>query len=381
MNVTQKHTVALISKEAIILLLYMAMSAMVLNVFMQTRSLEEGSPSFGLTPMLDGTAKRPFVYRQLVPITVNFLVSLIPQEQHQAYVHYHLDRFHLKQIYFERAKYPNTNKGKELWTPTYSLKFHLVYLIMFASLLACMYCMRWLLSEVFKETDSFYALAPLVFMALLPLSFVTGNFFYDFPELFFLTILLLTAMKGWYSTWILLLPLAVLNKESNLLVPLLYFSVIIGSLGVWRNRIFLGLSIVISSIVYFYIKMLYQDNPGSTVVFRLSKNIDFWLNPKNYLLWSDFYAPLIPFPRGLNVAWIALIISTMFLAWKSKPTVIKWLFGTALLINVPLLVLFCHADEMRNLSFLFIPTFLLMSHSLRYLLFPHRETAPNNLPV
>ncbi len=373
--------IVLVTKEAIILLLYMAVSAMVLDTFMQTRSLEEGSPAFGLEKMLEGTAQRPFVYRQLVPVTVNSLVSLIPEEQHEAFVEYHLDRYHLKQMYFERAKYPNINKGREQWTPTYSLKFHLVYLFMFASLLACIYCMRWLQNAVFARNDSFYALTPILFMTLLPLSFVTGNFYYDFPELFFLSILLLTAVKGWYGAWIILLPLAVFNKESNLLVPLLYISVIVGSLGTWRNRIYLGLSIALSAIIYIYIKMLYVDNPGGTVIFRLSQNVDFWLNPKNYFLWQDFFAPLIPFPRGMNIIWIALIISTILVAWRKKPIVIKWLFVTSLVVNVPLFILFCHADEMRNLSFVFIPLFLLVSHSLQYLFLSNEKIAVSEEPV
>ena len=53
--------IVLVTKEAIVLLLYMAVSAMVLDTFMQTRSLEEGSPAFGLEKMLEGTAQRPFV--------------------------------------------------------------------------------------------------------------------------------------------------------------------------------------------------------------------------------------------------------------------------------------------------------------------------------
>lgn len=381
MKANLQPKIELFTKEAIILLLYMAVSAMVLDTFMQTRSLEEGSPGFGLEKMLEGTAQRPFVYRQLVPVTVNSLVSLIPEEQHDAFVQYHLDRHHLKQMYFERAKYPNMKKGREQWTPTYSLKFHLVYLFMFASLLACMYCMRWLQNAVFARNDSFYALTPILFMTVLPLSFVNGNFYYDFPELFFLGILLLTAVKGWYGAWVILLPLAVFNKESNILVPLLYISVIVGSLGTWRNRIYLGLSIALSAIIYIYIKMLFADNPGSTVFFQLSRNIDFWLNPKNYFLWEDFFAPLIPFPRGMNIIWIALIISTILVAWRKKPSVIRWLFVTSLAVTLPLFILFSATDEVRNLSFVFIPLFLLVSHSLQYLFLSSEKIANSEDPV
>lgn len=97
----------LIAREALVLMLFMAISAMTLNVFMQTRSLEEGSPAFGLAAMLNGTAERPYVYRQLLPIAANYVAGLVPDKDQEAFVQYHLDKYHLKQHYFGRAKHIN----------------------------------------------------------------------------------------------------------------------------------------------------------------------------------------------------------------------------------------------------------------------------------
>ena len=208
-----------VAKEALVLLLYMAITAMVVNVFMQTRSLEEGSPEFGIELMLDGVANRPYVYRQLVPIVVNKLVSILPVEEHEAFVQYHLDKYHLKQLYFGKARYPN--QASEQWNSTYSLKFHAVFLIIFTSLLGVFYCCRWLIFYTISGDSFLQVVSPLLFGILLPLSFLHGNFYYDFVELFFLSALLLTAIRGDYWYWLILLPLAVLNKESNILVPVL----------------------------------------------------------------------------------------------------------------------------------------------------------------
>ncbi|MFZ4703582.1 MAG: hypothetical protein ACOYMG_26365, partial [Candidatus Methylumidiphilus sp.] len=90
------------TREAFILLIYMAVSASVLNIFMQTRSLKESNVStpFTFSKMLDGTADRPYVYRQLVPMMANEATSLITPEVQKAWLEHHLNKYHLKQLYF-----------------------------------------------------------------------------------------------------------------------------------------------------------------------------------------------------------------------------------------------------------------------------------------
>jgi hypothetical protein len=82
------------------------------------------------------------------------------------------------------------------------------------------------------------------------------------------------------------------------------------------------------------------------------------------VLWHDFYAPMIPFPRGANVLLAAVVISLFALAWHHIQRQVKQLFFMALAINLPLWLAFCYTDEMRNLSFVFLPAFLMASHAL-----------------
>jgi len=227
----QKHHYAffsLFSREAFILLIYMAVSASVLNTFMETRSLREGSAEFGFSKMLDGSADRPYVYRQFVPIIANYAANLIPPEEQLGFVERYLDQYHLKQLYFGKSKY-HMKDTIEVWTPEYAIKYHIVYLMLFLSLLGTLYCLRALIPAVSSNENPLIPFVPALFILLLPLSFMHGNYYYDFAELLFLSLLLLTAIKGYYAWWLLLLPLAVLNKESNILVPFLYAAIIIGN--------------------------------------------------------------------------------------------------------------------------------------------------------
>lgn len=360
-------------REALVLLLYMAMTAMLLNVFMQSRSFEEGSAEFGLEHMLEGTANRPYVYRQLIPIAVNRLVSLIPENEHEAFVQYHLDKYHLKQLYFCKARH--LNPTCDTWTPTYSLKFHAVYIITYVGLLATLYCCRGLIAAEISKEPLLQVSCPIFFSLLLPLSFLHGNFYYDFMELLFLSALLLTALKRNYGYWLLLLPLAVLNKESNILTPLLYFAILFERCIKPIERLCVMLAIGLSGLVFAYIKQRYLMNTGGTAYWQLFKNIAFILTPKNYLLWDDMYIPLIPFPRGLNLLWLSLVAYLTFSDFTKKSSTLKVTLLIAFAVNVPLWLAFCEQDEMRNLSFLFFPLFLLTSQTWAKILAPSTANA------
>jgi hypothetical protein len=344
----------------------MAVCAMVLNIFMQTRSLEEGSKSFGLAAMLDGSAERPYVYRHLVPMIASNAAELIPAEDRDAFVKYHFDKYHLKQQYFGKAKY--ANQTIEPWTPSYAIKYHFVYLMMFLSLVGLAYLLRFLGGALIQGTQLFVLTMPILFLLLLPMSFIHGDFFYDFPELFFLCGLLLAAAKSHYKWWVILLPLATLNKESNVLVPLLYLPMVVSNANSWRKKTSIIFSVVVSLAAYCYVKFIFSGNPGGTAVWQLGNNVEFWLTPGNYFLWHDFYAPMIQFPRGINILYIALLASLIGYGWKESPQEIRKLLIMALLINIPLWLVFCHYDEMRNLSFIFLPLYLFAAQSLKVLL-------------
>ncbi|HEY9099968.1 MAG TPA: hypothetical protein VIN38_13970 [Thiobacillus sp.] len=365
------HAIArLLSREALILLLFIAASAMTLNIFMQTRGLEEGQPRFGLASMLDGSADQPFVKRQLLPRLANFLTELVPANERDTFVQYHLDKYHLKDAYFGRARLRNA--GQEIWSADYALKYHLIYFFMFASLLGTLYLLRALGHDLIPSDNPLAPVLPVFFALLLPLSYLHGNFLYDFSELFFFSALLFSAFKGSYIWWLVLLPLAVLNKETAILVPLLYAPLLYSNCRGWAQRSAMLGSLVLAGGVFWGIGQEYASNPGSDTQWHLLGNLAFWTQPANYFLWADLYVPLIPVPRGFNLLLIGAFSLLIFHNWRAHPLVLRRLFWAALLINLPLFFLFTYRDEMRNLSMLFIPTYLLATHAL--LLYPKPKT-------
>lgn len=367
---TRRRRFALFTREAFILLVYMAVAASVLNIFMQTRSFKEGDTSreFTFSKMLEGSAKRPYVYRQLAPMIANYGAGLLSAGEQREFVERYLDKFHLHRLYFGNTREMLEFDAKlvDEWTPAYAIKYHIVYLLIFFGLLGALYCLRGLAPPADSNQKLLAPFIPAIFVLLIPLFFKHGNFSYDFIELFFLSALLLAALRGHYAWWLLLLPLAALNKESNILVPLLYLPAVLVTGRSWRSRLWIALGWIFSLVIYQIIKHKFANNPGDTVAWQLGDKLLFLINPKNYFLWHDFFAPMIPFPRGFNILSILVFSGLVFSGWKTKPALDKSLFYAGLAINIPLFLLFTQTDEIRNLSFLFLPIYLLSRHTLMH---------------
>jgi hypothetical protein len=79
---------------------------------------------------------------------------------------------------------------------------------------------------------------------------------------------------------------------------------------------------------------------------------------------DSFYAPFIPFPRGGNVAWGAMISWIVWFRWREKPRMFRQLLGLAAALNFALFLLFGLEDEIRNLSLMFVPMYLVFCDSV-----------------
>ncbi len=58
---------------------YVVIAAAVINGFYTKWRLNDGHPALGLSQMVEGTAHRPYVYRQFVPAVVNGIQGLLPE--------------------------------------------------------------------------------------------------------------------------------------------------------------------------------------------------------------------------------------------------------------------------------------------------------------
>jgi hypothetical protein len=99
------------------------------------------------------------------------------------------------------------------------------------------------------------------------------------------------------------------------------------------------------------------------VEYHLHDNLAFWLNPRSYMDFSMMLGAGMPLPKMHTLVVVIPLAVLAFLGWKNAGTNLRRVFLVCVVFNVPLLLLFGDKDELRNLSLLFIPLYLLLLHS------------------
>jgi hypothetical protein len=315
---------------------------------------------------------RPYVYRVLMPVLVNEMFKIEP-----------IRRLASSSRFTERGAsfYDRSSKVRE-WNSELQTKYIISGFLSFAFMIVALYSLRGMTQTLYPSCRLLADVGPVLFGVMLPLSFRgDSGFIYDSSELGLLSLGLYLLLANRLSLFIAVLPFMIINKESNIII--LLFSAVILFFQCPRSKATLHL--LIQSIVglspFFLIKWHFADHPGGSVEFQLWDNLWFWSKPKTYLTFITTSVFFIPFPNLSNVLLLPLIAWLAFSNWYKKPALLRTLFVAAVLINVPLFLLFSYQDEFRNLSLMFPIYYLLACHTLLRF-YPRGEagqTQPNSL--
>lgn len=316
--------------------------------------------------MVDGTAYKPYIYRRLLPDTLNLIDAATPRKfKDYLFVH---QGSGLDAYLIAIASSPSAqNKA-------YFYRYQLLYLITFGFVLLSTYAM-YLVCRVMCVPPAASALAAVLFILLLPYFQLPSGFAYDFVELTLMCVAVWMAVKfEWY--W--LIPLAALaewNKESFLFfIPCLYpFMRQRNS----RSATFAGSAVLLllCGTLYLFVRMHFAHNPGTSVIpqymdqlaeFKYVRNF-FWPNDETYGL---------RVPRVYGVLPIALIAWTVWRGWKKLSPAVKLHAKIAAAINFPLFALFCTPAEIRDLSLLYVTFVLIMAVCLNQWIESTQKSAP-----
>ncbi|KMQ80422.1 hypothetical protein BPMI_04843 [Candidatus Burkholderia pumila] len=187
-------------------------------------------------------------------------------------------------------------------------------------------CLRRITADEIAST-----LAPIAIALIFPLVFTEGAYFYDFPELMFLALAVWLATTGRVGWLIVVTLLATLNKE-----PFLIFTLTLNAA----------------------MKLRYAHNGGDVVQFHLLGNLAFLANPFSYLHFEYNYGVVMA--KGYNVITIALVVTLLRLGWHRLPATVRQHVWIALVLNVPVFIMFGWKDDLRNLSMLLIGFLMLV---------------------
>lgn len=338
--------------HAAIFVLFFTTAAASFNGFYQKSHFREIEPfpdsRLDFVPMIEGTAARPFVYRQLLPTIANWAAQWVPastQDQILKWAFKSDGGFSYSELY-AIADSPIAR------SKTYFFRYLTLYITTFLFALLAIYALYWACRAMdIPRAGALFA--PVILMLLLPYFMVPAGFSYDYSELAFFALTFLVALK---FDWWWLIPLAALgtwNKESFLLfVPALY-PVLRPRLSRTRTTVAIVVSLSVCAFVYLLLRAKYAANPGASIETHWAAYLDFVHSPKLLIDWTDETYGVRNL-RPFTVLPVALLVWTVRRTWKHLSSYMRRHALIAAAINIPLFALFCNPGEYRDLSLLYI---------------------------
>jgi hypothetical protein len=302
---------------------------------------------YGLAEILDGTAARPYVYRQMLPALANWLDKVTPQN--------------IKDQLYLAASHETTEPSFKFESPMagdrrYFFRYLVVYSGTFLFAWIAVYAM-YLVCKAANVPPVARIVAPILMILAIPYFMSGGGYFYDYPELAFLGLAVWIGLKfDWW--WLIpVVALATWNKESFLLMVVTLYP-ILRSRTSFRNA-WIGTAVLYltGGAVFLAVRAQYLQNPGSPVLVKWRHQIKFLLHFSNYFDWETTYG--VAMFKAFSLFSLVLIGWTAWKGWSRLPKPIQQHGKIALAINLPMFLLFCSPGEMRDFSMLYI-VFLLM---------------------
>ena len=231
--------------------------------------------------MIYGTAYKPFAYRVLVPWSVRALQAALPSN---------LLGFLQGDVYTALpvvARATDYLGWQRAYLPEYAIALGLAYL----ALLSFMLIYRQLALSLYSADAWLIDAAPLVSLLVLPVFFKRGtHMIYDFVVLFLFTAgVLLLLRERWWGYYA-LLPIAHLNKETTVLLTLIF---LIRFYRRFERRRLLA-HLFAQGLIFVAIKgalmLAFRDNAGGLFETHLYENIRLYLRPYWFTTVADVVA-------------------------------------------------------------------------------------------
>ena len=318
----------------VLLLLYSTLASFTVSEFIHYPGLANMKPGLGgedfFGDMVYGRAPQPFVTRVLVPWLIRAAVAVTPPTA----------RVQIE----ESVRSSLTNDGRPVWLYQHPFEFTVVKNILLLFAIGFAFALWWLARLTLDVSGPAADVIPVVTLFALPGFYGYGSMLYDLPALFLFTLGLafIAARRLWL--YALVFAVCVLNKETALLLTLVW--------AIFERRrskpgqlaLGVGLQVGFWLVVRGLLLWSFRNNPGEPIAIHLFRNAQVLAVPGNWFLFRPVTGWLV-LPMGFNVLYILGFVGSLF-ALKRAPQFLKDAFWVA----VPVIVLtwlFGNVDEMR----------------------------------
>jgi len=314
-------------------------------------AFREDASNFGFQAMIENTAKKPFIHRQLVPVVSKSVVEVIPQQTKEKLSTKLLDKKHIGKR-FAQSNIPEK----------YALEYYVMFIICFLGFFAAIWILRSLLCEVLQD-KVVGTLGASLFALLFPFFEVLGGYYYDCLEVLFLFLAARFALHGNFLALLIVTPLATWNKESFFFYLLTLYPLTRQKFDCKKSvAITLG-SMFVSGLAYLYVRQMFIGNPGDMADSRIFEHLENIFDIGSYLQTDSVYG--LALPARMFFMYIVFVVWLVKNYWQKLSAEWKLHAEFALVINGILYWLFVVPGELRDLSMLYISLMILTSYFLR----------------
>ena len=302
----------------------------------------------GIIQLTNFEGYKPFQYRVLMPLLIRGIELLTPGAIERGIAKSLRPKILAQMIGQGVADYKAELVYKYAFRVALYMGLNVLMLVSF------MFALR-KLAAVFDYYPKIIAdLLPLGLLIIIPIFYIFPNYSHDFLHLFLFTLGLYYMYEQKWPFYIIIFTLAILNKETAVMLTVVYFYFYRASMprGLFYKILVIQLAIfgAIKSILY--LAMIH--NPGAFLESHLQGNLQHLANISNYFRFEPLQKGIlmpaainIPLPMGLNLPLLALIVFLIVYGWQSKP-----LFLRKAMIYFPLLIIigmfFGNVYELRS---------------------------------
>jgi len=301
----------------------------------------------GMITLSNFQGHRPFQYRVLMPLVIRAIEAAIPIKVKDTVTRIAapkiLANMENREVAIEKAEVISNHIFRSV------LYIGLNILMMFLFLIS----LRLLASTLDIFPSLWIDIAPLGMVLVMPIFYDCAVYMFDFPHLVLFTLGMYLLYKQNWALYLIVLGVSILNKETGILMVVIFAIVYISRMDRARFIKLLGIQIAIFLVIKISLYTIFRDLPGGFVEWRLGDNIEHLAKLSNYFRFTptgrSMLLPInlnIPLPRGINLPMFVAIVLVVWYRWREKPLFLRKALGY-LVVVVPLALTMGLVFELR----------------------------------
>jgi len=310
-------------KTVLVLILYVVATLVIMSMIKSVGLVDK---RVGVITMTNFEGHKPFQYRVFMSVLIRSIEFITP-DMIQNGVADVVKKYVGSGL---AENYEGYTEVKAQFVSECGYRSFLYLLLNACAMFLFLICLRQLALAFGIFSQNLCDILPLGMMLVMPVFFDYGVYMYDFSHLLLFTAGLLTLYKRHWPAFFIIFALALLNKETAIMLTLVFALVYYSELPRKDFIKLLAIQIMIFLIIKISLYFIFFDNPGMVVEFHLKWNIVYLITPSNYFRFESLGSGMFAFanynirwPVGLNLPMFAVIISAVAYRWKEKPVFLR----------------------------------------------------------